>query len=686
MPQRVWNGTAWVPIKSQRVWDGTAWVEAKFQKAWDGDSWEYVWVPPTTVTVSVPYSWVLSGQSGQNPASASPSVIQPRVFTVTLSKPLSVRRVSLQLSHQGGAWTEYAGWDNPTQEVLNHSIPFSTTGAWSFRAVVTQLDGEVVTSASGSITCYKKSLSIGASSTAPTVGSTVTFSFACHDDCAPGQSGQGLWYQTGGGGWTYYSDPGTNASWPIGADYAVHNWLYQETFPDGSILNSNSVAVDPVPAIPTHFHEVVPSGGDIQGAMDRAYNWFMANRAAPVNFDDENSMACVQLTSGGTYSLNGPLYQRRGVRLDMTGAVVQASDSNMTHLFRGDNNGGGFYQNPHYDWQIIGGTFDGRWRAGIMSIVHTSRFRVNGVTFKDIGGKKHMLEINSSGGSRNDNAYAIEVLNCTFRMTNKQSLNGEPRRTEDEAVQLDYAWTGAAAGNTDDGTNTNNVLIRGCDFSKLPRAIGGHHWEQDSQANPDGTSWPTGYHSNVLIDACTFTDIDPYAWGDGVPNPEYSEGAVRAYAWNYMIVQGCIFLRCLSCVNIYVPVGTNGSPRGNPSYFIIRGNTFDSCGKIGSANYHNVSGSAHANTNRRIERVLVEDNQVTGNWTTTGYVIGVDDTTGSLPGVSEGAHYRRNVFKPSNLTVAEEKAVNKYRAQNATNATGVAIYDNTVSDGSVNNS
>jgi hypothetical protein len=461
-----------------------------------------------------------------------------------------------------------------------------------------------------------------------------------------------------------------------------------ETFPDGSRIHSNNCRVTPQavvvpPPVITHFHETVSSGGrhEIQSAMDRAHSWFMANKNARVNFDDVNSMACVILASGVTFTLDAALHYRRGVRLVAEGATVITGEAVTTHLIRPDNNGGGGYNNPHYDWQIIGGTWHGNDRAGGFSVVHTSRFRLNGLTIKNTGGKKHHLEINSSGGARSDNNYNIEVLNCTFLLENAASLNGMARRAEDEAIQLDYAWgTTAAPHATKDGTVTNNVLISGCTFKSLPRAIGGHHWEKDATSSPDG--WPRGFHSNILITGCHFEDINPNTFGSA-PNATMSEGAVRAYGWNYVTVTGCLFLRTLSAVNVYVSGGTNGNPHGNPKYFIIRSNRFHAAA---SGAYHCVSGSAASTTDKKLEQLLVEKNSVEGPWWTTGYFIGADDTAGALPGVAEGAHYRENKFAPSDRTLAQQKAYNKYRAANSTNKTGVKIYSNTVSDGSVDNS
>jgi hypothetical protein len=422
------------------------------------------------------------------------------------------------------------------------------------------------------------------------------------------------------------------------------------------------------PMVP-HFHEVVSSGGDIQAAMERATAWFTANKTIPVNFDDELTMACVELVPGGLYNIGtNPLLYRRGVRLMGNGATITG---NGTHIFKGDNNGGGQYNSPNRDWMIKDVTFDSKNTAGGLSSSHVYRYRLDGVTIKNIGGRKHHVEINSSGGPVGS-AYNVEILNCTFFQESVSS----GVRTEDEAIQLDYSWDGAAPGVANDGTVTNNVLIRGCTFYQLPRAIGGHSYNSQP-------TWAAGIHSHVLIEGCTFTDINTMIWGDGDPNAATSEGAVRVYYWANVVIQDNLFKSCFQPIMVYSPDDSAGAiyPMGQTS--ILR-NTFEDCG--GEAGRHAAYGGS-AGAGNSIGRVLFEYNVLTGTWGggSTGYFAGFDDTSGTLPNSAYSVVIRYNRFEPSNYDLEQERLYNKYRSGNSTNNPGVYIQYNTISDGSVEN-
>lgn len=671
------SGSTWVDAKNVEVnTSGSTWAQAKSVKVWNGTAWVYSWVPPTTVGVTGP-AWVLSQSSGSGAGSAC--VIQPATFTITLSKPTSVLRVSLQLSFQGGAWTEYGGWDNPTQTSWTHPINFTTNGSWSYRVVVTQLDGAVVTSTSGALTCYIKHLTASTNNANPSEGTTITLTAACAGDCAPVQSSSKWWYRWAGGGWTDWGVSDNPHAWVSSNDGGAYiDFMWQETFSDGSIINGAPVRVTVADAVPTHFHEVVPSGSSaaaIQAAMDRAYNHFITYQGGAVDFGNEATFACVELQAGGTYDLGATaLHPRRGVRLFSAGSGASRAyvAAKGPHFMNMDNANYNNYDRPHYDWMVSGLRIDCFNLSGGFSVSHTYRYQIDNCHFWGLGPVKHYIEANSSGGYRADGTYNVRIIACEFQ--NDQNIGG--RRVEDECIQLDYSWAGAASGVTGDGTATNNVLIDSCWFHDCPRAIGSHHFQVSGGA-------PDAFHSNIVIQSNTFQNVDPSQYNGGdAPNGIGSEGAVRPYCWQNVHILSNTFESCFQPVCLYIPADCPTN-LGHPTYFRIASNYFRNV----MQDRYAIFGTS-ASSVVKLSQVLIEGNVADSGWDTSPdiYFAGCDDTVGALAGVSESVHIRNNHFAPTNKTLAEEKAYNKYRAGNASNTTGVAIYSNTVSDGSVDNS
>lgn len=433
--------------------------------------------------------------------------------------------------------------------------------------------------------------------------------------------------------------------------------------------------------VPTvnHFHEVVPTGSSaaaIQAAMNRARDWFLANKNAPVNFDDENTFACVELVANGSYNLGGTeLYARRGVRLvgGGSGASRPLVTAKGTHFMKCDQNGGGSYGNPDYDWLVHNLEIDCFNTAGGFSIVHTKRFHVTDCYFHNMGALKHYIEINSSGGARADGTFNVRVAGCEF--TNSVVIEG--RRTRDECIQLDYSWDGAASNTANDGTVTNNVLIESNDFHDCPRAVGSHRYNGET-----GNGDPKGMHSNVLVRNNTFTNVDPTQYGSpSDTNGKGSEGAMRAYMWSNVQILNNTFTDCFQPICLYIPADAIGN--ADPTYYRIAGNYIRNVLQNRPGIYGT---SGHAT--RKHQQILVENNIADGTWDTSPdvYFVGFDDTRGKLSGTNYGVIIRNNQFKPTNMSAAEEKAYNKYQGANATNETGVQCVDNTVSDGTEDNS
>ena len=459
------------------------------------------------------------------------------------------------------------------------------------------------------------------------------------------------------------------SAWKVVNSLTADMWSW-----NGSAWKS-AVSADVFDDVDSHYHEVVPSGGDVQAAMDRASAFHLANQSLPVDYSSEATMACVELVENGVYTLTTNLHYRRGVRLIGAGSgatrpIIRGTASH-GHLFTNDDNGGGGYNSPHTDWLIKNVAFDCDDKVGGFSIVHTKRFQIDGCDFKDLKGFAHYIEINSSGGAVESGTYNCQVINCTFSMNN----NPVGRRTEDECIQLDYSWSGAASNVANDGTCTNNVRIAGCSFTSAPRAIGGHHFEAGSGGEAD----PVGIHTNILIEWNTFTDINPDLYGDGA-NSNASEGAVRFYVWRSVVCAHNTFTACLEPINGYIP--GDCFDLGNTGPYTVALNTIIDKTSTRSG----IVFDAQSPTVRH-GQVLVSSNTVQGAWGGSDYFVECLWTAGTVSGYSTGVVITGNMFKPSGMSLANEKAYNKYRAASSTyNATGVTLTDNTVSDGSVDNS
>jgi hypothetical protein len=377
-----------------------------------------VTITPSTISVTGPKA-MLGPYTASNSGHPLSDKIVPPSFTIEVSNPTAITRVDLELTpwvspivwYNNGVWPP-AGvdahadipapggmWVPEGQEVDLAGMPetsarmrntiatsgFGHAGMWSARTIVTFADGTVRESGHHAFEVFNPVITVTADPVSPTVGTATSISanMAPGAPAGFGNTVEGWHAYRDGDTWRYQGGFKNNPwAWTPG-DTVGHYFCWVETFPDGSRIHSNNCRVTPQavvvpPPVITHFHETVSSGGrhEIQSAMDRAHNWFMANKNARVNFDDENSMACVILASGVTFTLDAALHYRRGVRLVAEGATVITGEAVTTHLIRPDNNGGGGYNNPHYDWQIIGGTWHGNDRAGGFSVVHTSRFRL----------------------------------------------------------------------------------------------------------------------------------------------------------------------------------------------------------------------------------------------------------------------------------------------------------------------
>jgi len=191
----------------------------------------------------------LSTQSGGN--AASPNALITPLFTVTVGDPNTLSQIEFQMSYAGGAWTTYKTWTNPTGTSMTHSQAFSTAGPWKFRALGTYKASGTVLSSEGSITCYKKTLTTsiesGYSST-PAVGTETRLRAAAPEGAELGATYSTWYYKySGQSSWTNYNNGSNPLSWTPGGTTSIQ-WLWQERFSDGSILNSSATTISPIPA------------------------------------------------------------------------------------------------------------------------------------------------------------------------------------------------------------------------------------------------------------------------------------------------------------------------------------------------------------------------------------------------------------------------------------------------------
>lgn len=228
-------------------------------------------------------------------------------------------------------------------------------------------------------------------------------------------------------------------------------------------------------------------------------------------------------------------------------------------------------------WTWSGGFLDGANLATHgFSVAHCPRATISGVTIWNSCLKGHGIEINSSGGPPSpkrvdamvDADFTIKVLGCRFR----GALN---RRANDcdEAVHFDYAWTGATLGVLNDGTVCNNVLVSNCTFDRSgPTAVpysvgvGSHKFAVPPAA---GEAAPVALPSRIKLVGNTFTGVTPV-------DVAHERGAVHIRAMTQVIVEGNRFTGCTYGITME-PVNVPAA-FGQPSFFFLRRNTFDSCG------------------------------------------------------------------------------------------------------------
>jgi hypothetical protein len=405
----------------------------------------------------------------------------------------------------------------------------------------------------------------------------------------------------------------------------------------------------------------VNPGESIQAAMDQAQAYARSVSPTWPNHDRQDGLFGRVIIRPGTHVLGAPLQTRAHVRIEAAGAEIVGPGT--THLMQVDDNGGGGYNAPATYWTVVGGVWNANGGGGF-SIVHTRKFVLWDMEIKDIGYEAHHLEVNSSGGDYQAGLYNVVVHNVTMHGV------ATVHRLEDEAINIDYSWIGAAHNVAGDGTVTNNVLIRDCQFYDVPRAVSSHHFQVDGGA-------PRAKPSGITIQGGSFHDIDPSLAESGAAFQ--NDGAIRAYGWQNVLVENVTFTNCATAVSVYVP-DDYPTALGSLGNFVVRNNTLVSCGRARHAG-SNVPlvyvDSATAGVN--LWDVQVTGNTVAGDWVAGSvYFVAVYDT--------HNCAITGNRFAPTAYSLADEKAHNKYTAQGSTNFGTFTLSGNTVSDGSVDNS
>ena len=188
----------------------------------------------------------------------------------------------------------------------------------------------------------------------------------------------------------------------------------------------------------------------VQGALNTARDFANASNRATVKVAE------------GDYTLYGCLNIYSNTTLDLTGVTVtRGGAGNMLRTGANDSPTSGVTGYAHENITLIGGTFDGNAGANTMlKAAHAKNFVMENVTVRNEK-EGHMMEVAGVDG--------FTVRNCTFK---DQILS--PGGIGYESIQLDILHSAHMNGCRSEDLNMKNVLIEGCTFTNVPRAIGTH--------------------------------------------------------------------------------------------------------------------------------------------------------------------------------------------------------------------
>lgn len=188
------------------------------------------------------------------------------------------------------------------------------------------------------------------------------------------------------------------------------------------------------------------------------------------------------------------------------------------HSTKTETSTGYFYQNI----TMYGGIWDSNFNSNTsIKVAHAKNFTMENLTVMNTQ-NAHLMEVAGVDGFR--------VQNCTFK---DQILDENRSKLTYEAIQLDILVSAHFAGYRSEDLPLKNIVINGCSFSNVPRAIGSHTATLNNPVN------------GIQITNNTFSNITSAA------------------------IQGMNYINCTISGNTI----TNAS-RGIQLYSVLRGNTF----------------------------------------------------------------------------------------------------------------
>ncbi len=414
---------------------------------------------PGAVTVTAP-AFAMAHDAGDDALDGLHVIVDPTI-TITIAAPEQVATVTLQRSPlvEPPVWSDEATFAAPTSTTITSPLPFATAGAFLVRAVVTGVDGLPLESAPAPIEALSFELVASADTTLPIVGATVTLTATMSPSAPAAFPNTPLGWLLDRGGAGRVEQGTTNPIRSTVVDATPQDWLWVETFPDGSRLFSTIVRVSPQPAPPV---EVVVADGtcvDLQQGLNQA------------------AAAGLPLRLTGTFTVDCRVRIPSDVDVDATAATFLFTKAGrIRNALNGSR--GGYSHAGGFVWD--GGVFVGAGN-GTFTISHAPGFTIRNSTmhgWADATDDGQAIEINASGGAHTPGVFSIHIVDNTFL-----GVTGQRANSNDEAVQYDFSWDGSGGDAPFDATMTHNVEIARNTFHRVDEsgdwqfalcAIGGH--------------------------------------------------------------------------------------------------------------------------------------------------------------------------------------------------------------------
>lgn len=214
-----------------------------------------------------------------------------------------------------------------------------------------------------------------------------------------------------------------------------------------------------------------------------------ANKVIQNAFNEAKSNATASLPykiviEPGSYTITKRLLIYSNTCLYMEGVTLIQPTGKSTNMLKvgdaTDTQAGYYYENITVDGGTSGGVFNESGNSNTaLKIAHTRNFTMKNITVQNTT-DAHLMEVAGVNG--------LTVRNCTFK---DQTL---VKTSYYEAIQFDYLITGHFKGFKTEDLALQNIIIDGCTFSNVPRAVGGH------------TSILNNYMNNVTITNNLFTN------------------------------------------------------------------------------------------------------------------------------------------------------------------------------------